>query len=224
MEQSDKQVPQVEHSILGAVLAGGHSRRLGHDKALLELDGEPLVLRAARVLGQVFSRVVVVSPARKRYSSLGLELVEDIVPEAGPLGGLHAALVHAGGRDVFVLACDHPFVEAPLVRYVTAVETPSAAKDGRGRVARARVAQWKERLYPLCGLYSAACSEPIEDRLARGELRVHDFLRTIETRAVAITEELPFYHPGALVNLNRPEDLDLLESLRYPGATLGSDR
>ena len=224
MEQSDKQVPQVEHSILGAVLAGGHSRRLGRDKALLELDGEPLLLRAARVLGEVFSRVVVVSPAREGYSSLGLELVEDIVPDAGPLGGLHAALVNADGGDVFVLACDHPFVEAPLVRYVADLHTKPEEVGDRSRVVRARVAQWNERLYPLCGLYSAACREPVTDRLSRGELRVHDLLRSIETRAVAITEELPFYHPGALVNLNRPEDLSLLENLGYPDLVTDTNR
>ena len=197
---------------------------MGHDKALIELDGEPLVLRATRVLRQVFSRVVVVSPARESYSSLGLELVEDIVPDAGPLGGLHAALVHADGGDVFVLACDHPFVEAPLVRYVTTLEPTSGEGSGIGRAARARVARWQERLYPLCGLYTAACRQPIEERLARGELRMLDFLRSIETRAVAITEELPFYHPRALVNLNRPEDLGLLESLRSPGAAVDRDR
>jgi len=224
LEQPQEQVPQVEHSILGAVLAGGHSRRLGRDKALLEYRGEPLLQRAARVLGQVFSRVVVVSPARESYSRFDLELVEDIVPDAGPLGGLHTALVHADGRDVFILACDHPFVEAPLVRYVTTLHAKPGEEDGRSRVAEACVAQWKERLYPLCGLYSAACRKPIAERLSRGELRVHDFLRSVETRAVAITEELPFYHPGALVNLNRPEDLSLLESLRSPETAVDRDR
>jgi molybdopterin-guanine dinucleotide biosynthesis protein A len=224
LEQPQAQVPQVEHSILGAVLAGGQSRRLGHDKALLEHRGEPLVVRAARVLGEVFSRVVVVSPTRESYLRLGLELVEDIVPDAGPLGGIYAALVHADGRNVFILACDHPFVEAPLVRYVTTLHTKPGEEDDRSRAAGARVAQWKERLYPLCGLYTAACRKPIGERLSRGELRVHDFLRSIETRAVAITEELPFYHPGALVNLNRPEDLSLLESLRSPGAAVDRDR
>lgn len=224
MEQSEKQVPQVERLILGAVLAGGRSRRLGRDKALLEYRGEPLVLRAARVLKQVFSRVVVVSPLRESYSRLDLDLVEDIVPDAGPLGGLHAALVDGDGRNVFILACDHPFVEAPLVRYVTTLHSKPGEEGGRSRAAKAQVAQWKDRLYPLCGLYSAECREPIGERLSRGELRVHDFLRSIETRAVAITEELPFYHPGALVNLNRPEDLSLLESLQFPGAAVDRDR
>jgi molybdopterin-guanine dinucleotide biosynthesis protein A len=224
LDQTEKQVPQVERSILGAVLAGGHSRRLGRDKALLEYRGEPLVLRAARVLKQVFSRVVVVSPVRESYSRLDLDLVEDIVPDAGPLGGLHAALVDAAGRNVFVLACDHPFVEAQLVRYVITFDAKPGEQRDRSRVARAQVAQWKDRLYPLCGLYSAECREPIGERLSRGELRVHDFLRNIETRAVAITEELPFYHPGALVNLNRPEDLSLLESLQHPGTAVDRNR
>lgn len=222
--QSEKQAPQVEHSILGAVLAGGHSRRLGRDKALLKLDGELLVLRAVRVLKEVFSRVVVVSPARESYSSLGLELVEDIAPDAGPLGGLHAALVDADGADVFILACDHPFVEVPLVRHVADLPTKPEEAGNRRGVAKARVAQWKKRLYPLCGLYSAACREPVTERLSRGQLKVHDLLRSIETRAVAITEELPFYHPGALVNLNRPEDLSLVESLGILGLTMDGNR
>jgi molybdopterin-guanine dinucleotide biosynthesis protein A len=126
-------------------------------------------------------------------------------------------MAHADGRDVFVLACDHPFVEAPLVRHVATFHSNPGKEDRPDRVARARLAQWQERLYPLCGLYDSECREPIAERLSRGELRVHDFLRTIETQPVAITEELPFYHPRALVNLNRPEDLGMLESLQHTG-------
>ena len=127
-------------------------------------------MRAERVLREVFSRVVVVSPGRESYSSLDLGLGEDLVPDAGPLGGIQTALVYADGRDVFILACDHPFVEAPLVRYLITAGARAAGEGGRGRVASARVAKWNGRLYPLCGLYSAACRQAVDERLARGEL------------------------------------------------------
>lgn len=203
------------------MLAGGQSRRLGRDKALLGFRGQPLLLRAVRVLQEVFARVVVVSPLRESYSILGVELVEDLVPDSGPLGGLHAALASAGGGDVFLLACDHPYVEAPLVRYLTARHLQRDGGGASRRAARALVARWRGRLYPLCGLYTAACRGPIAERLSKRQLRMHELLRAIETQAVPITEELPFYHPQTLVNLNRPEDLSLLESLEIFGGNEG---
>ncbi len=187
---------------------------MGRDKALIELDGEPLVVRAARELAEVFSDVVIASPLRQGYSDFGIELVEDRYRNCGPLAGLHAALVRARKRPVFVLACDYPLVDSSLISYLVVTERQSAegnlSHDSRvsgAGAAWAKVPSWQDRLHPLCGLYSAECREAIEEYLAGDNRSVHGFLDRVETQIFDVTEELPFWTPGILINVNGPEDL-----------------
>lgn len=102
-------------AVLGAVLCGGASRRMGRDKALIELDGVALARRVAdalRVGG--CSSVLAVGGDADSLARLGLEPVPDRWPGEGPLGGLATALGAAPAGDVVVLApCDwiHPSAE-----------------------------------------------------------------------------------------------------------------
>ena len=91
-----------------AVLAGGQSRRMGRDKALLPLGDQTLIERviaAARPLA--CPCFIVGDPAT--YAHLGLPVHPDRHPGLGPLGGLHTAL-GATGAPVLLLACDLPFL------------------------------------------------------------------------------------------------------------------
>lgn len=121
--------------VVGAVLAGGASRRMGRPKALVELDGRPLATRAAEALAAAgAARVVLVGGDPAWADALGLSLVPDRWPGEGPLGGLATAVLDAGGpeadRDaiVIVTGCDQPWLEpAGLASLVTAlVERPQA--------------------------------------------------------------------------------------------------
>ena len=204
----------MEPSVLGAVLAGGMSRRMGSDKGRLNVLGRPLAARAAEVLGQVFRNVVLVGGAHPAYQDLGLELVPDIHPGLGPLAGLHAALSHGAGRSVFVLACDLPLVSPALVRHVLDYPWPESEDEDKGRApARAKVAFADGRLHPLCGLYAPGCREVVEKHLQLANLSLHDLLAAVETHAVPVTPELPFFREELLLNVNRPSDLEAARSL-----------
>ena len=110
----------TEPRLLGAVLAGGESRRFGRDKASEALHGEPLAARAARTLASVFEDVVIVSSSKPATGD-PWRRVPDLRQGCGPLAGLEASLVHAeaeGWDGVFLLACDLPLVTTHLVRAV----------------------------------------------------------------------------------------------------------
>ncbi len=188
---------------------------MGRDKGELDLLGRPLAAHAAEVLGRIFPEVVLVAEPRPAYQALGLEVVPDIHSGCGPLGGLHAALHHAGGRSVFALACDLPLVPAELVRYLLDYPwTGSQGLDpGSHGQARAKVALAAGRLHPLCGLYSPGCLEVAERHLRQGILSLHELLDAVQTTAVPMTAELPFFHRQLLLNVNRPEDLEAARSL-----------
>ncbi len=101
----------------GAVLTGGASRRMGRDKALVEVDGVPLVEIAAGALRSGgAAEVFAVGGDLAALSELGLVAVPDQFPGGGPLGGIVTALDAASEDVVVVLACDHLATGAPAVR------------------------------------------------------------------------------------------------------------
>ncbi|MGB5295519.1 MAG: molybdenum cofactor guanylyltransferase, partial [Thermoanaerobaculia bacterium] len=108
----------MKTSVVGAVLAGGESRRLGRDKALLPWLGKALLLHPFEVLQEVMSEVVVVTVGGRSYGELGVPVIHDRFEGLGPLAGIHAALEWARSRPVFVVACDLPFVSVDLVEHV----------------------------------------------------------------------------------------------------------
>jgi molybdopterin-guanine dinucleotide biosynthesis protein A len=111
----------------GVVLAGGHSTRFGdRDKALAEVDGEPLLVRAAEGLAPAVDGVVIncrreqvpTFRAALEPRSVGCAFVCDPSPGDGPAAGLAAALGAVSAPSVAVVACDMPFVDASFLRWL----------------------------------------------------------------------------------------------------------
>lgn len=186
---------------LGAVLVGGSSRRMGADKAALELEGRSLGERAVAVLRSRLERVVVVSRRLGDHAGLGVPEIADRLPGAGPLAGMQAALDHAHGAPVFILACDLPNVGPRLVAHLVERALAPLAEAGR---AGAVVPAIGGRVQPLCGVYGAGCGREIARRLETGALRVLDLLDAIETERVDLGPELAFYRDDLLDNVNDP--------------------
>ena len=203
-----------DSDILGVVLAGGAGRRMGGDKAALPWTGTTLAHRAAAVLAEALGEVVIAGPAE--LARADVEAVADLFSGRGPLAGLHAGLVRAGGRSIFALACDMPFVGVELVRHLT-----TAAGDTAGE-AGAWVAASDGGIQPLCGVYTPACRVAAEERLRAGELSVLGFLEAIGGVAVPIDERLDFYRPELLLNVNRPDELR--QARRLAAAATGASR
>jgi molybdenum cofactor guanylyltransferase len=101
----------------GYVLAGGRSSRMGRDKALLELAGEPLVQHAVRKLSRLTNEVYILSDRRElaRFAPL----IPDLHPGCGPVGGIEAALTHTRHEWVLVLPVDMPFLPTGLLEQWT---------------------------------------------------------------------------------------------------------
>jgi molybdopterin-guanine dinucleotide biosynthesis protein A len=148
----------------GAVLCGGASRRMGTDKALVELDGRPLAARIAdalRVAGA--TRVVAIGGDAPALQGLGLEVVTDLHPGEGPLGGIVTALsTFAGEVDlVAVLACD---LVHPSPATIRAVVDHAASHDVD--VAAPFVDDWRHLHHAVWRTRALA---PLRDAFASGE-------------------------------------------------------
>lgn len=191
----------VPEPILGAVLIGGESRRMGRDKALLPVEGQPLAERVASTLERVVSRVVLVGrdPADDRFPDR--TVLADRFPGQGPLAGLHAALLEAAGGPVFLAACDLPGLTPQLIEWILGDEP--VTRDA----PRARVPVAGGRLQPLCALYGPACLDPAQRALEAGRLSMHRLLDDLDVTPKPLTPSLDFYRPDLLANWNEPDDI-----------------
>lgn len=189
-----------EALVLGAVLAGGESRRLGRDKAAERIAGERMVDRAVSALRARCGEVVVVS-SRAETPRGDWALVRDLRPGSGPLAGIEAALDRAassGASAVLVLACDLPLVDEAVIGLVL-----DALGDGRAAAA-ARAGD--PDFEPLCAVYTSDCLPVVAGLLDAGERAAGALFRAVDGRRVHVGDR-------AAVNVNDEDDLRRAEAL-----------
>lgn len=217
--------------LLGAVLAGGGSRRFGRDKTAEPVGGVPMVERAVATLEGLCDEVVVVS-SRAATPKGRWRIVPDLRPGEGPLAGLEAALAEAenlGYDGAFVLAADLPLVDrATLVRLVEALDggVAVAAAPGSGDVEGVGAVHEDETVderaggdegeavdggessaatvQPLCAVYRVACSGPAKRLLDEGRRDARALLEAVGGRILEVD-------PARLLNVNTPEALTRVE-------------
>jgi molybdopterin-guanine dinucleotide biosynthesis protein A len=183
-------------TVAGAVLLGGASTRMGHDKGNLEIDGLAGATRAARLLGSLFAEVLLVG-GEAPADAPGVRVADPPGP-ACALRGLVGALEAATSTRVLVLATDLPLVTPALL--LALVAWPESAV----------VAPRSEtRTQPLCALYRRdAVLRAARDRLASRKLKLQGLLDAVDT-AYLDPSVLARLDPGghALFNVNTPDDL-----------------
>ena len=182
----------VVEDLTGLVLAGGRSRRMGRDKALLEIDGRPLVERVAGRLATVCGRVLIAAGDRP-LPPLPWDRVDDRVADAGPLAGILGGLAAATTSLVAVAAVDMPDVD-PGVFAALATKW-----DGH---APAVVPLRAGRLEPLHAVYATAALPEFAALFDAGERSPTQVLRRLSATVVVLEDD------GAWAgNLNFPRDL-----------------
>jgi molybdopterin-guanine dinucleotide biosynthesis protein A len=186
-------------AIGGLLLTGGASRRMGSDKALIEVDGRRLVDRAATVLAAVADPVVEVGPGWS-----GLPAVREDPPGTGPLAALSAgaAALRAAGHDgpVLVLAVDMPRVGVELLRFLARRAGTDTAVPRAGGHPQ-----------PMCARYGPDVLAAVDEHLAAGGRSLRDLLETLAAsgavRWVEPEEWEPIAGPEAFADVDTPEDL-----------------
>lgn len=178
-------------------MAGGKSRRMGQDKAWIDVGGEPLIRRVSDVLAAVADEVIVVAND-DRYRILGLRVVPDRFPDGGALGGIATGVGAAGHDTVLVAACDMPFLDPAVWRLLLAW-----AAD-----ADAVVPIIGEQPETLHALYTKACLPAMERSLAAGRMRVISFFDEVRVHRLA-EDVLRTVDPElrSFTNVNTPEEL-----------------
>lgn len=187
---------QRRPGLSGIVLAGGQSQRLGRNKALIELGGQPLIARVLDKLSQLCDELIVSANEVELYADLPARVVPDVIPGRGALSGIHAGLTAMHNAWAVVVACDMPFLSLPLLRYMTVV---APGYD----VVVPRVDRYYE---PLHALYAASCTAPIAQLVTEGPRRIVDLYQRVRVREVT-TEEVQLLDAElAFFNVNTPAE------------------
>ena len=187
--------------ITGIILAGGKSSRFGSNKALAKFNGTPLIERVTGVLGRIFKNLMIITNSPLEYSYLKIPLYQDLVKGLGPVGGIYTGLDALDEGWAFFCACDMPFINEGLVRYL------AGAKDGFDAVVP-RV-DWK--IEPLHALYSKNCLPAMKELINKKEYQTIKAFEDINVRYVE-EEEIKTYDPQekAFLNVNKQNELETI--------------
>ena len=188
-----------------AVLAGGNSSRMGHDKGLLAFRGQPMLAFILQQIEGLGSETFIVTNNPQDYRQFNARLAPDEILGLGALGGIYSALRQARYDRVLVLACDMPFINVPLLHWMQEL-----APDFDAIVPRLEADHYE----PFRSIYSKACLALVKKAIDAGKRRATSFLPDVSVRYVE-KEEIQRFDPGMLsfVNVNSPEDLARAEGL-----------
>ncbi len=194
-------IPQPGPAISAMVLAGGKSSRFGKDKAFLSVGGQPLVARTVHQLAALSDDLILITNDPLPYEPLRLpvRLVPDERPGEGSLMGLYSGLKAARYPHALAVACDMPFLNLSLLRYMLSLVT---GYD----VVIPRVSGCLE---PLHAIYSKGCLPFMTRLLEQGQRRIIAFFSEVRVRCVE-EEEIDRFDPQrlSLLNVNTPADWD----------------
>lgn len=188
----------------GAILAGGESRRMGRDKAFLEVGGQRIIDRTVELLAPLFPQLLLVTNNAADYAYLGIRMVSDLLPGRGALGGLYTALFFSTTQHVFVVACDMPLLKAEVIRHL--LDQPH-----KWDVV---VPQMGDHVEPLHAVYSRRCLPHVEALLQEGGRKVMDFYSRVRVLRVP-EEEIRALDPELLSfrNVNTPEEVRAIQEM-----------
>jgi molybdenum cofactor guanylyltransferase len=185
---------------------------MGTDKAFLRWGQESLLDRALRLAASVTQDVRIVGEAKK-FANYAQTVIEDVFPQRGPLGGIHAALCQTPSDLNLILAVDMPLIKPEFLAYLTAQACNSTAI--------VTVSNAFGGFQPLCALYRRKFADLAEESLRAGKNKIDVLFAKTSTQVIREEQLIAAgFSPEMFRNLNSPEDLELAKGSSNPGVRL----
>ncbi|HSQ27021.1 MAG TPA: molybdenum cofactor guanylyltransferase [Anaerolineales bacterium] len=184
------------------IQAGGQSRRMGKDKALIPFLGQPLISRVIQRVLPVASEILITTNKPQDFDFLPYPLITDIIPGRGALGGVYTALSAATQPLVALVACDMPFVNHKLIDAQRVALLSHAADLVIPRV--------NAGLEPFHAIYDRdSCLPHIFEAIQQDQWRVDSWFSKVNIHYYG-EAEIQRYDPRKMSfwNVNTPEELE----------------
>ncbi|SMD46005.1 molybdopterin-guanine dinucleotide biosynthesis protein A [Aquiflexum balticum DSM 16537] len=176
------------------ILAGGKSSRMGSDKGLVQIKGKPMIQYLIESLNELPYPIYIIAH-NAAYQEFGLKVIQDKIPEKGPLGGLLTALANTTGNSVCLLSCDMPFLKAESLKALI-----TQSKDHC-----IIISSLKNRILPFPGVYPISLTSLIEKDIANNRLKLQSFIFDNHHEIFAL-DHFSEQNPIEFLNINTPED------------------
>lgn len=182
--------------VTGVILAGGKSLRYGTNKALVKIDGIPLIERVINVMGSLFRHLILITNTPDEYSYLKLPMHEDLIKGLGPIGGIFTALMTIRNEAGFFVACDMPHLNRDLIHHMVEVQYDFDAV----------VPRTQEGTEALHALYGKRCLPPIKRLIDSSQYQIFRFFPKVSVRYVD-ENEIRRFDPQleSFFNINKPD-------------------
>lgn len=182
------------------ILCGGRSKRMGRPKAFLPFGGTTMINHILTNVKDMFAETFLVSNEPESFEDFDVDVVKDILPYRGPLGGILSGLLVSQHSHAFVIACDMPLITPKMIRELCQ----------RRFEHDVVVASHDEGIEPLLGVYSKNCIKSLEESLFNGDLALKDFLSGLNSVTFDLEEETKEGSLPPYFNVNTPQDYSRL--------------
>ena len=192
----------MDADLCAVILAGGQSRRMGFNKALMDWGGRPLISVLIDRIRPLTDQILISSNDFSSYDFLDYPLVADHFKGQGPLAGFHAAMLQSACSLYIMLACDLPNLREAMLRNL--IELASGFDAAIPRTEDGVT-------HPLCAVYRRTCLPSIEHALKRGSHKVIETFTDGSLEVRWVGPEEGHFQDIDLANANTPEDLQKLK-------------
>lgn len=180
------------------ILAGGENKRLPVTKGFLEINSKKILESNIELLKGIFDRVIISTNNPELYFYLGVPMVGDVFKHRGPMTGILSALSIPEVSELFVTACDMPFIMPGVIRYI--VNKWVAGYD-------AVIPVFDNKPQPLLGIYSKRIAQNMEQSIKNGERSLRRFLCGIDVLYIEEKDVRAIDPEGrSFVNINTIDD------------------
>jgi len=163
--------------ISAAVMAGGKSKRLGQNKALMQINGIKVLESVLNMVSPYVQKVMIITNTPEEYSFLDVETAKDVRPGFGPLSGIHSALSLASSEYVLVVSCDIPLVGSKQIEQLVS--------SCRGH----DITIFKHKNFePLCAVYRRSCIDALNELIDHNECRIIDLFPTLDVKVIRVND------------------------------------
>lgn len=189
--------------ITAIILAGGKSKRMGKEKALLHIGDRTIIDVLVEKLKSRFPKIILSTNSPGSFAFLKIPMVEDFYKNVGPIGGIHAGLTESDTEKNFIISCDLPLMSEEMIDYICNYKSSS----------KIIVCKTGDYIEPAFGIYSKDIVEDIEVTLnlnlqyglSPRDVSIQNIIEKIGAEIIDAAK-LPFYNEDLFYNMNTFED------------------
>lgn len=184
------------------ILAGGESKRIGENKALLKIGNKTIIEIIAKKLQTIFNNIIISTNDNSIYSFLNFQIVNDIYKNHGPLSGIHASLINSITEKNFIISCDLPLIDITSIKYI--LENSENYEITLPLIKNIP-------LY-VCGVYSKSIIPQIDKLIKTDPTKasLKNLIKNFNTNILKIEKEKFFYEIN-FINMNTIKDYELVK-------------